>query len=163
MSNGDLVSPYAEEPQPQNEAVPQAASGARVVSRAVYGLLAVLTLGAAGVYGAVTVRPELAEYVSFLPGMKSDVPACGALLSSGCGAASSCSAVATCPSACSAISRATAAVAETCPMIEEQRQAIVLSDAVFAESAGEQVSEPAASEKAEPAASVQTESAEPRT
>lgn len=163
MSNGDLVSPYAEEPQPQTNAEPQAASGARVVSRAVYGLLAVLTLGAAGVYGAVTVRPELAEYVSFLPGMKSDVPACGARLSSGCGSASSCSAASTCPSACSAISRATAAVAETCPMMEEQRQAIVLSDAVFAEPAAEQASEPAASENAEPAAPVQTESAEPTT
>lgn len=162
MSNGDLVSPYAEEPQPQpqSEAAPQGPVCACMVHRAAYGLVAVLVLGAAGVYGAVTVRPELAEYMSFLPGLKSDVPACGAILSSGC-SSHSCSATSG-PSACSAISRATAAVAETCPMIEEQRQAIVLSDAVFAESAAEQVSEPAASENAEPAPSAQAEATEPR-
>ncbi len=92
--------------------------------------------------------PELAEYVSFLPN-EIGRPRLRARLSSGCGSASSWSAASTCPSACSAISRATAAAAETCPMMEEQRQAIVLSDAVFAEPAAEQASEPAASENAE--------------
>ncbi len=56
MSNGDLVSPYAEEPQPQTNAEPQAASAPAWFPERAMASSGGPDSGAAGVYGAVTVR-----------------------------------------------------------------------------------------------------------
>lgn len=126
MSNGDLISPYAQDGSetPVADATAAPARSCCGLSKAVMGGLALLVIGAAGVYGAVTVRPELAEYVGFLPGMPAATPTCGAVLS-GCGSASEC------PSACSVASRAScSAMPVAC---QDLADVVVLSDAVFAE------------------------------
>ena len=149
MSDDSLLSPYGDEPQVQGEtcdATPKSCSTC-LTTRIIRGAVAFLVIGTAGVYGAVAAKPEVAEYLSFLPGMSSERQCPIAAMFGGSSCSSSCSATsggstAACTgssgcsstSACSAASRA--AMLETCSRINSQTNGddaseIVLSETVF--------------------------------
>ncbi len=72
-------------------------SSVSLLTKAVRGLLATAVLGSVAAYGAITVRPELVEYLSFIPGMESvETHCCGGSCGVGscgvaCGTDSTCS------------------------------------------------------------------------
>ncbi len=140
MSQDSLLSPYGDTPQAQGEScdAPSKTCSTCRTTRIVRGTIAFLVIGTAGVYGAVTAKPELAEYLPFLPGMKGDQCPIAAMF----GGSSSCSATAgSCPaasgpatSACSTASRA--AMLEACsrlnaPESDDAATEVVLADSVF--------------------------------
>lgn len=67
-----------------------------LLSKAVRVSLAMLALGSVAAYGAITAKPELVEYLSFVPGLQPPAASCtmsliGADASGGCEAGSCCS------------------------------------------------------------------------
>ena len=148
MADDSLISPYGDEPQVQAETCDPASKCCSpcLATKIVRGALAFLVIGTAGVYGAITAKPEMAEYLSFLPGMSGgDCPISamfgGKSCSASCAATSSgttsaCSSHSECPatSACSVASRA--AMLETCSQLNaaatgDTGPEIVLADTVF--------------------------------
>ena len=78
-------------------------------TKAIRGLLATAVLGSAAAYGAITVKPDLVEYLSFIPGMEPvatqcTAGACGSAMTCGStdASAGSCEAASSCSGACSA-------------------------------------------------------------
>ena len=65
----------------ENLELGDAAAGSSSVSlltKAIRGLLATAVLGSVAAYGAINVKPELVEYLSFIPGMESVETQCSA-------------------------------------------------------------------------------------
>ncbi len=72
-----------------------AATGTSLMTKAIRGFVAVFVLGSVTAYGAITVKPELVEYLSFVPGLEPARSSCsmGLIESSecgGCGSGASC-------------------------------------------------------------------------
>lgn len=140
MSDDSLLSPYGDTPQGQSESCdsPSKTCSTCLTTRILRGTIALLVIGSAGVYGAITAKPEMAEYFSFLPGMKSGQCPIAATFgsSSSCSAKSESSSSSSCPatSACSSASRA--AMLEACnqlnaPESGEAASEVVLTESVF--------------------------------
>jgi len=168
MSDDIPVSPYAEEPQQGAtgdvcDPTSKSCSSCRTTN-IVRGIVAFLAIGTAGVYGAITVKPEVAEYLSFLPGMEktaacaaaksscsasscssacsAEYPSAGECPSTGCSASSACAVAsrAKLMETCSRLGIATAPAAET---------GIALTETAFEPDAGTSSQEPAAGEESE--------------
>jgi hypothetical protein len=120
-----------------NESLENLELGEAVVSRtptslltkAIRGLLATAVLGSAAAYGAITVKPDLVEYLSLIPGMapaatQCTAGACGSAVTYGSvdACAGSCEATSTCSGAC-AEGGACCAEAMTCPSMASQTPA----------------------------------------
>ncbi len=139
------------------ERVVSGASGS-LLTKALRALLATAVLGSVAAYGAITVKPELVDYLSFIPGMEppatqctagacgaSKPNSCCAVLSSdateACASAScgspSCAAAGSCAGACSA------EPAKCCPAMSEQSSAETSSEPAVNEPT---VNEPALTE-----------------
>lgn len=162
MFDATPVSPYSEEPQAETaggscDPAAKSCSSCRM-TKVIRGVVAFLAIGTAGVYGAITAKPEMAEYLSFLPGMKGN-GICSASVS-GCSSGSSCSSATCteacpssgCPSACSVASRAK--LMESCSAMADAAApategGIALTEAAFEPEAGSASEAPAASEGSE--------------
>jgi hypothetical protein len=106
-----------------NESLENLELGEAVVSRtptslltkAIRGLLATAVLGSAAAYGAISVKPDLVDYLSFIPGMEPAATqctagACGSAVT--CGSVDTCSSADTCAASCEAASSCSGACAE---------------------------------------------------
>ncbi len=64
-----------------------AATGTSLLTKAIRGFVAVFALGSVAAYGAISVKPELVNYLSFVPGMEQAPSSCsmGLIESSECG------------------------------------------------------------------------------
>ncbi len=83
------------------ESVPVASSSG-VLSKAVRTLLATAILGSAAAYAAISVEPQLVDYLSFIPGMEPVASQCSATACGSCGAEGACGAACTVDDGCCA-------------------------------------------------------------
>jgi hypothetical protein len=105
-----------------------------LLTKAIRGLVATAVLGSAAAYGAITVKPDLVEYLSFIPGLEPVATQCTA---GACGSALTCGSVDACAGSCEATSSCSGTCAEggaccaegpTCPSISNGSVAETTSD-----------------------------------
>ncbi len=95
-------------------------SSVGLLTKSIRALLATAVLGSVAAYGAISAKPELVNYLSFIPGMQTTASPCSG---GACGATSSCgAAAASCGSACgsengSCSSACSAAEMTSCPSL----------------------------------------------
>ena len=99
-------------------------SSVSLLTKAIRGLLATAVLGSVAAYGAINVKPELVEYLSFIPGMESVETQCsaGACGTSSCGASSCGAACGTDSGACSLEESASCHAMVEQPFIEQSSE-----------------------------------------
>jgi hypothetical protein len=68
------------------------ATATSVLSKAVRTLLATAILGSVAAYAAITVEPQLVDYLSFIPGMEPVASQCSATACGSCGSKGACGA-----------------------------------------------------------------------
>lgn len=73
------------------ESVP-VATATSVLSKAVRTLLATAILGSVAAYAAISVEPQLVDYLSFIPGMEPVASQCSATACGACGSEGACGA-----------------------------------------------------------------------
>ena len=91
-------------------------SSVGLMTKAIRGLLATAVLGSVAAYGAITVKPELVDYLSFIPGMESVETQCSA---GSCGAGSCGAACGMDSVACSSEESASCHAAVEQPFVEQ--------------------------------------------
>ena len=72
-------------------------SSVSLLTKSIRALLATSVLGSVAAFGAITVKPELVEYLAFIPGMEPVATQCS---SGSSGSSGSCGAAASCDAAC---------------------------------------------------------------
>jgi len=81
-------------------------SSVSLLTKSIRALLATSVLGSVAAFGAITVKPELVEYLAFIPGMEPVATQCSSGSSGSCGSSGSsgssgsCGAAASCGAAC---------------------------------------------------------------
>ncbi len=107
-------------------------SSVGLLTKTIRALLATAVLGSVAAYGAITVKPELVEYLSFVPGMDAGSAQCsGGSCGSGgaCGTANSgCPAASSCSTACGSESGSCSAEGTQCPALTGATAAEVSSE-----------------------------------
>lgn len=109
-------------------------SSVGLLTKSIRVLLATAVLGSVAAYGAISAKPELVDYLSFIPGMETTASHCSG---GACGASSSCGAAASCASACSTACGSESGSYSSACSTEEMTSCPALTGAVSAEASAE--------------------------